>query len=162
MEKDRDILDIIYSAHTEGKEKFVVLDDMIDVIYDNNKLLAKTGEFLSFFEKHTAKHFKNEELLIGMLKKETELSESELDGLEEILSEHITLNSALENIKKSVSKLRADENTGKLKKRVFKLIHALVNDIMKHAEKEDAALYPLAREKMSPLQKERLEEKIRG
>ena len=158
MENKKDIIDIIYSEHTSGHEKLEVIKDTFDAVFNSKHSLNKVHKYLALFNKHIEDHFKKEELMIKIMKKECALSEEETSLIHDILKEHNMLLKKFNFLSEAAGV--GDVNKRKEKKILFRLINDLTESIMKHAEKEDDCLYPIVREKLDPEHLQQLESLI--
>ena len=160
--RKKDVIDIIYESHTneQMKEKFVFLYDFINVVDQDNLWDMKENikSILRFLGKHTSSHFRNEEILITMLKNYVSLSEDEKKFLEKIQQEHKII---LEDFKQLYKLgINFDPQNKVIREQFVDMFHNLVEKIKLHAEEEDKMLYPLARNKLTAQQLEELEKKI--
>ena len=144
MEVKKDIIDIICQTHTEVKEKIAFLKDLLFVI-DKNSVWKDTKDILGFFNKNLVNHFKSEEILISVLKRDVELQPNEIEIVNEILEEHVTILEKFSKLNKLAKKFNTRDK--ELREEFIEISHDIIDVILTHADKEDKIFFPFVRQK---------------
>ena len=157
MKNKKDIIDIICQSHGEIREKLVFIKELL-VVFDKDNVWKDIRDVLNFFDKNIVKHFKDEEILISVLKRDTQLQTDESEIIIQILQEHKELLEKYEDLKKIAEKFDYDNQT--IKENFVMLSHNIIEKLLSHAEYEDKNFFPFVRQKLKKKQLKEIEEMI--
>ncbi|MCG2826504.1 MAG: hemerythrin domain-containing protein [Thermoplasmatales archaeon] len=142
----KDLVSMLCDTHETVKEKVAMWLKLIPAV-ERFETWQKIDGLISFLSECAVKHFKDEEILIDVIKKYVNLTVEEQQMMSKFLREHEILLAKLENLKETASKYNpgdrkiVDEFTGNS--------HQIIDELLKHAKEEDEKLFPLAREKLT-------------
>ena len=157
MEVKKDIIDIVCQTHTEVKEKIAFLKDLL-VVLDKNSVWEDTKDILGFFNKNLVNHFKSEEILISVLKRNVELQPNEIEIVNEILEEHKIILEKVSKLNKLAKKFNSQDK--ELREEFIEICHDIIDVFLTHADKEDKMFFPFVRQKINKKQFKEIEKRI--
>jgi hemerythrin-like domain-containing protein len=155
-EKFTDVLDIVLQKHTEGKEKIVFLKDIVEKCSQDN-VYEDTHELVKFFYFHIPVHFKAEEALIDILNNKIAKNSKETKCISEILAEHEVMLDKFCRLKELADKFKTRNN---VREEYIELMNNLCEELAAHAAKEDNILFPMAKEKLTQDDLEKLKKAV--
>jgi hemerythrin-like domain-containing protein len=152
------IVSIIYQAHKNIKENLVILNDALAFVKTEGFWKAQ-NDIATFFNDHLTVHFRNEEIIFDIAKKYNKIKPEDHEAIEQIVKEHKTLLSRYEQLKS----LMADDtlSEGVKKEKFIVTFRDIIKVVLKHAEKEDAVLFPMLERYMDDKQLKEADEAIK-
>lgn len=142
----RDVVSMLCDTHETVKEKVAMWLRLIPAV-EQFDTWQKIDGLISFLSECAVKHFKDEEILIDVIKKYIDLSVEEQQMMSKFLKEHEILLTKLGKLKEITSKY--DPKNRKIVDEFTETSHQIINELLKHAKEEDEKLFPLAREKLT-------------
>jgi len=147
QKKEFDIISLIQNEHSTYLEKHDILKKIIFDLLDKDNPWGDVKEFLSFFDNVLLKHFEDEAVVIKLLLDNKALTEGEADIVNTVIKEHGAIikriNQLSEKGKIYTPLLR------EVKEDFIANAHDLIELVTKHANKEDAEFFPVARRLLS-------------
>jgi hemerythrin-like domain-containing protein len=154
---NRDIARIIKQAHVEVKNRLTVMRAMISGLASMSDW-EKRNDMCAYFIDDLDAHFRNEELMMGIIKRDNKLEEKHLSYIDSVIREHKELRELFSGLKRKLQLISADNRE---EREAFAAkTDEIVDRLLAHAEKEDAVLIPLAEELLTDETLRELERQI--
>lgn len=143
---EKNFVDVVQFIHTQVREKIVFWKGLLPIL-DRDDIWSDVKQIIDFFNNEVVEHFKIEESMITIAKKNPKNTDGELKVMEEILEEHALIRQNLKGLNEIYR--RFDNFDRDIKGSFIETSHKIIDMIVKHAEKEDKDLFPVLRKKIS-------------
>lgn len=134
-------------THRVLKERMDVLNRVLPVISDGS-VTGKINELLSFFQGPLLRHIQLEDDLIANLRSCDADTADEAMVIEDVMKDHRRIRSKVSEV--AVMAASLDINDRERKELFVETVHALIEDALDHAAREDKVFYPMARRRCAP------------
>ena len=151
------IADMVGQTYTETSERISFMKEILFKLSPKN-VWDEKGNMLVYFHKELDNHFRNEELLIDILMRDTKLLPDERKLLNNIIQEHKYLAANFDRAEK-LAKIM-DQYDNSVKEKYIKTIDLTMRVMHAHAEKENKLFFPMAKKILSDKQYIELRRKI--
>ena len=146
-----DIISLISGAHDNLREKIALgieyTNEFGPTIDGSSVTTVNFNRVMRYLSENLLVHFRQEEILIDVIRENVDISAEEERIISKILREHRRLRMELGKL--SEFKFVDDLNYEVIRD-FSENSRRLLNDLFQHAKEEDEDFYPFAREKMSP------------
>ncbi|MBN1621261.1 MAG: hemerythrin domain-containing protein [Endomicrobiales bacterium] len=154
MTSNKSIIEIIFNTHHVVSEKVIMLRAIVKR-YSAENLLENTESILNFFNKILVEHFKKEDELIKVIRRDIKLTDIESKIISEISEEHTIFLKDFSRLTEIAGNLKPE-----LKEDFIEICNNVTDKLTIHAEKEDNVIYRIGKEQLNRQQLDEIEDAI--
>ncbi|MGA2091309.1 MAG: hemerythrin domain-containing protein [Endomicrobiales bacterium] len=151
MDSSRNILSLLYKTHDTMREQHALLQEAV-MLLDTENVWEKIDDIFSFFTIHLTTHFKKEEIVMDVAAHARPLDDRETAVFNEVFREHVEISLLYERLKTLKNAATACDKESK--ENYIATFNDVVEQLIKHAQKEDRILYPLLDKRMDEAQRQ--------
>ena len=159
MEGLNEIVQQIANQHTPMREEMVVWNHVLPII-NNGTGWDQLNAMLSFYVKYLPRHFKEEELFIDVLLKDSRIDADSRATLNKLVTEHEYLNNIIVSLMDSIKVYPTHDRP--TRERFLDSMYLALETLTTHANIEDKVLFPLCSRFLSKEQLQDLDTKLKS
>ncbi|HAN21063.1 MAG TPA: hypothetical protein DCP51_05240 [Clostridiales bacterium] len=160
QKKEFDIVSLIQNEHSASLEKHDIIKKLIFDLLDRDNPWEDIKKFLSFFNDVLLKHFEDEGVVIKFLLDNKTITNAEADIVNTVIKEHGVI----------IKRINQLNEAGKIYTALLREVkedfianaHDLIELVTKHANKEDAEFFPVARKLLSKTDLDEIRKTLEG